>query len=152
MSHLNFLRYATQRPGLLIASIIAGFIAGIAYRSFVDAPDTRDLANHLRSGLHRIGIALAGWNVQAGFASSVRSPLGLALRRLPLLGEVLVRSAMANALPCAAAGNRSKHMPFGPPEAAAKRNPDTVYPRKWATPVRPVPLPPAASPPPPAAA
>lgn len=92
MSRLNFLRYATQRPGLLIASIIAGFIAGIAYRSFIDTPDTRDLANHLRSGLHGIGIALAGWSVQAGFASSVRSPLGLALRRLPLLGEVLVRS------------------------------------------------------------
>jgi class 3 adenylate cyclase len=94
---MNFLRYATRHPGSLIASLITGLIAGVAYRSFVDAPDTRDLANHLRSGLHGIGIALAGWSVQAWFASGVRSRLGLALRRLPLLGEVLMRSLVMTA-------------------------------------------------------
>ncbi len=87
-----FARSARQRSSLLIASLITGLIAGIAYRSLVDKAAERDLANYLRSGLHGIGIALAGWTVQVGFASIARSSLGVMLRRLPLFGEVIIRS------------------------------------------------------------
>ena len=56
-SGLNFVRYATQHPRPLMAFVVTGLIAGVAYRSFADAPDTRDLANHLRSGVHGPGCA-----------------------------------------------------------------------------------------------
>ena len=79
--------------------MISGFVVGIAYRLLIDPAAERDLANYLRSGLHGVGIALAAWTVQTGFASIARSSLGAALRRLPVAGEVLVRSlAMTAAL------------------------------------------------------
>jgi hypothetical protein len=65
---------------------------GIAYRHLIDDVAERDLANYVRSGLHGVGIALAVWTVQAWFAVNARSSLGLALRRLPLSGEIIVRS------------------------------------------------------------
>jgi class 3 adenylate cyclase len=92
-----FVRYAAQHLGLLAALSITGFIVGIAYRSLIDDPSERDLANYVRSGMHGVGIALAGWTVQAGFASTARSPFGLALRRLPVAGEVVVRSLVMTA-------------------------------------------------------
>src|SRR5262249_29153776 len=45
-----------------------------------------------RSAVHGAGIALVGWTVQTFFASNAQSPLGAALRRLPVLGELVVRS------------------------------------------------------------
>jgi len=91
-----FARSARQRWRLLIASLIAGLLAGFAYRGLLGRADEADLANYLRSGVHGAGIALAGWAVQVGFSSAARSPFGLTLRRLPVFGEMLVRSlAMA---------------------------------------------------------
>lgn len=77
-------------PALIIAAV--GFIVGVGHRFFLDDASERELANYIRSGLHGSGIALTGWIVQKAFAAKVHSPIGSALRRLPLLAEVLVRS------------------------------------------------------------
>ena len=92
LSRSNFARHAAQRPGLLAATLIAGFVVGIAYRVLVDSTDTQDLTNYLRSGLHGVGFAFTGWVVDMAFASNAQSSLGSMLRRLPVSGEVLVRS------------------------------------------------------------
>ena len=83
-----------RRPRLVAAILIAavGFAVGIGIRFYVDNADERELANYLRSGLHGVGIALAGWAVQNTLGPNARSSPGTALRRLPLLGELLVRS------------------------------------------------------------
>jgi hypothetical protein len=93
----KFFRKAAQRTGSLALSLPAGFAVGIAYRALFDLVDERSLANFLRSGLHGVGIALIIWAVQTGFASGVRSRVGLALRRLPLAGEVVVRALVTTA-------------------------------------------------------
>ena len=87
-----FLRRAARQSGVLVATVIAGFISGLAYRAIFDLSDERDIANYLRSGFHGVGIFLTVWAVQAAFASSARSRLGSALRRLPLAAEVAVRA------------------------------------------------------------
>ena len=87
-----FKRYAVRRPGGLAAVLIIGFTAGIAYRLLMDPAGERDLANYLRSGLHGAGLGLAVWAVQAAFAASARSSFGAALRRLPVGGEIFIRS------------------------------------------------------------
>src|SRR5271168_2858984 len=46
----RFLRYPTRRRGFLVASLVIGFVVGVAYRGLVDAPESRSLANYLRSG------------------------------------------------------------------------------------------------------
>jgi class 3 adenylate cyclase len=92
-----FLRYATRRRGLLVASLLTGFVLGLAYRALIDEPDSRNMANFLRSGFDGLCIAWAGWAVQTGFASGDRSRLGAALRRLPLAGELVVRALVMTA-------------------------------------------------------
>jgi adenylate cyclase len=83
-----------RRRRLVAAAVVAtiGFAVGIGYRFFVDNADERELANYLRSGLHGVGIALAGWAVQNTLGPNARSSLAQRLRRLPLLGELVVRS------------------------------------------------------------
>jgi class 3 adenylate cyclase len=81
-----------QRFGPVIAILVIGFIVGVGLRWSIDDAAERDFANYLRSGLHGSGIALAGWIVQRTFVANAHSPLGAALRRLPLLVEVLIRS------------------------------------------------------------
>ena len=71
--HSIFARSAARRPGFLAALLITGFIVGIAYRLLMDPATERDLPNCLRSGLHGVGLALALWAVQTGFASTARS-------------------------------------------------------------------------------
>jgi class 3 adenylate cyclase len=93
----GFLRYATRRRGLLITSMIVGLIVGFAYRGLFDEPDSRNVANFLRSGFHGVCIAWAGWAVQTGFASGDRSRLGAALRRLPLAAELVIRALVMTA-------------------------------------------------------
>jgi class 3 adenylate cyclase len=84
-------------PSIILVAA-AGLIAGIAYRTFLDDPAERDIANYIRSGLQGVGIALAAWTVQAYFASNAQSSLGSSLRRLPVLGELLVRSLVMTAV------------------------------------------------------
>jgi adenylate cyclase len=94
-----FLRRAARQAGFIAASLLAGFVLGVAYRVAFDAADERTLALFLRSGIHGAGIALTVWTVQNGFAAGDRSRLGRALRRLPLAAEVVVRAlAMTAAL------------------------------------------------------
>jgi class 3 adenylate cyclase len=88
------------RPRLpaVILVAAAGLIAGIAYRTFFDDAAEQDIANYVRSGLHGVGIALAGWTVQTYFASNALSSLGSLLRRLPMLGELVFRSLVMTAV------------------------------------------------------
>jgi adenylate cyclase len=85
---------ATRRRRFLGAAVVAaiGFAVGVGYRFFVDNADERELAKYLRSGLHGVGIAMAVWLVQTTLGPSARSSLGRALRRLPLLSELIARS------------------------------------------------------------
>src|SRR5450755_2994206 len=81
-----------QRFGPASVILGVGFIVGVGLRLFVDDAAERELANYVRSGLHGSGIAFAAWFVQGSFAARAHSSVGAALRRMPLLAEVLVRS------------------------------------------------------------
>lgn len=81
-----------QRFGPASVILVGGFIVGVGLRLFIDDAAERDLANYVRSGLHGSGIAFAAWIVQGSFAAKAHSSIAAALRRLPLLAEVLVRS------------------------------------------------------------
>jgi hypothetical protein len=77
--------------------LIIGFIVGMGYRLFIDNAAERDFLNFVRSGLIGSGIVFAGWIVQESFAAKAHSSIGAALRRLPLLAELLVRSLVMTA-------------------------------------------------------
>jgi riboflavin transporter FmnP len=81
-----------QRFGPASVILVLGFIVGVGLRFYLDDAAERNLANYFRSGLHGSGIAFAAWIVQGSFAAKAHSPIGAALRRMPLLVEVLVRS------------------------------------------------------------
>lgn len=66
----HFLRQAARQIGILIASLLAGFAVGVAYRFLFDPAAERDPANFFRSGLQGAGVALAVLAVQMGFASA----------------------------------------------------------------------------------
>ena len=85
-----FLRVATRRSGVLVGYLLAGFVAGVAYRYVHDELADRDLANFLRSGLHAVGLFGTVWAVQTALGARFR--LGAALRRLPLAADVILRS------------------------------------------------------------
>jgi class 3 adenylate cyclase len=94
-----FFRWSSSQNSILVPLLVIGFVVGVAYRAQVDEAASRDLANYLRSGFHGFGVALTGWAVQEWFARNAQSSLGAALRRLPLLAELLFRSmVMAFAL------------------------------------------------------
>ena len=94
----GFLRHATRRPGFLAASLITGFVVGLAYRAIFDPAAEQGLTDFLRSGLEGAGLAMAVVAVQTGFASGARSRLGSTLRRLPLAGELVVRAVVMAAV------------------------------------------------------
>jgi adenylate cyclase len=81
-----------QRFGPALVILAVGFVVGVGLRYGIDDAAERDFANYLRSGLHGSGIAFAAWLVQNAFAAKAHSTIGSALRRLPLLAEVFVRS------------------------------------------------------------
>src|SRR5271166_1993090 len=93
-----FLRTAARQTRLVAGSVIAGFAVGVAYRFLFDPAGERDLGNFVRSGVQGVGVTMAVLAVQAWFASGARSRLGLALRRLPLAGEVVVRALVMAAV------------------------------------------------------
>ena len=92
---------AARQPGLLVASLFAGFAVGVAYRFLFDPAVERDLINFARSGLQGAGVA-ALWPFSAvqvvGFASGARYRLGSTLRGLPLPGELVVRAVVMAAV------------------------------------------------------
>lgn len=78
------------RP-ILTTVVIAvfGMLFGMTLRYFLDSPLEATVANYLRSGLHGMGVALAGWATHLYFASR-RSAW---ISRWPLLVDLAVRSA-----------------------------------------------------------
>ena len=87
-----------QRFGPASVILVVGFIVGVGLRFYIDAAAERDLANYVRSGLHGSGVAFSAWIVQGSFAAKAHSWIGAALRRMPVLAEVLVRSLVMTAV------------------------------------------------------
>ena len=74
-------------PTVVVA--VFGMLFGMILRYLVDSPLEATVANYLRSGLHGMGVALAGWATHLYFASR-RSKW---ISRWPLLTDLAVRSA-----------------------------------------------------------
>ena len=74
-------------PTVVLA--VGGLLGGIAYRYFADLSIEATLPNYLRSGVHGMGLTLAGWGVHLYFTSR-RSEW---VSRWPLLMDLAVRSA-----------------------------------------------------------
>ena len=74
-------------PTLLVA--MGGLLGGIAYRYFVNDPIESTLPYYIRSTLHGMGMALAGWGVHLYFTSRQSEWVS----RWPLLADLAVRSA-----------------------------------------------------------
>src|SRR6266487_174244 len=86
-------------PTIVLA--VTGFLSGLAYRYLFYLPIEASVLNYLRSGLHAMGITLAGWGVHLYFTSR-RSAW---VSRWPLLTDLAVRSAtMALAIAMAILG------------------------------------------------
>ena len=74
-------------PSVVVA--VFGLLLGMTVRYFVDSPLEASVANYLGSGLHGMGVALAGWATHLYFVSR-RSEW---ISRWPLLMDLAVRSA-----------------------------------------------------------
>ena len=74
-------------PTVVVA--VFGLLLGMTVRYFVDDPLEASVANYLGSGLHGMGVALAGWATHLYFVSR-RSEW---ISRWPLLMDLAVRSA-----------------------------------------------------------
>jgi class 3 adenylate cyclase len=74
-------------PTVVVA--VLGMLFGMILRYFMDSPLEASVANYLGSGLHGMGVALAGWATHLYFASR-RSEW---ISRWPLLMDLAVRSA-----------------------------------------------------------
>jgi class 3 adenylate cyclase len=79
--------YRSIIPTVVVA--LFGLLFGMTIRYFVDSPLEASVANYLGSGLHGVGVALAGWATHLYFASR-RSEW---ISRWPLLMDLAVRSA-----------------------------------------------------------
>jgi hypothetical protein len=97
-SYPFFWRFALRRLPYLAALMALGFTLGLAYRYHFDPGSERTLLNYLRSAAHGMGIAAAVWAVQAAFAVSARSNFGVALRRMSLATEVIIRALVMAAV------------------------------------------------------
>jgi adenylate cyclase len=78
----------TLAPTIVLAGI--GLLVGGIYRYFADDPGEATLANYIRSCLHGMGLALAGWAVHLYF--TLRSSGWVT--RWPLIVELLVKSVV----------------------------------------------------------
>jgi adenylate cyclase len=91
--------WRVKNPTLVLA--VGGFLSGLAYRYFFDLPIEASVPNYLRSGLHAMGITLAGWGVHRYFTSRRTAWVS----RWPLLTDLALRSAaMALAIAVAILG------------------------------------------------
>ena len=79
--------YRPNIPTIVVA--VFGMMFGMVLRYLVDTPLEASVANYLRSGLHGMGVALAGWATHLYFASR-RSAW---ISRWPLLMDLALRSA-----------------------------------------------------------
>jgi len=92
------LRHIRRHLGLLAAMLVAAIVLGVSYRYLFNPLEERTLAFYLRSCAHAIGMAVAGWMVQMGFAALPRSELGSALRHLPLIAEFALKALTMTAV------------------------------------------------------
>jgi hypothetical protein len=90
-------RYFAHNFGFFAGLLIVAFAAGITFRYFLDAPEERTLANFLRSAFHAAGVAACGLSTHFILTASRHSSVGSALRRLPLLGELLFKAVAITA-------------------------------------------------------
>ena len=74
-------------PSVVVA--VFGLLLGMTVRYFVDSPLEASVVNYLGSGLHGMGVALAGWATHLYFVSR-RSEW---ISKWPLLMDLAVRSA-----------------------------------------------------------
>jgi adenylate cyclase len=74
-------------PTVVLA--LGGLLGGMAYRYFADLSIEATLSNYLRSGVHGMGVTLAGWAVHLYFTSR-RSAW---VSKWPLLTDLALRSA-----------------------------------------------------------
>ena len=79
--------YRSIIPTVVVA--VFGLLFGMTIRYFVDSPLEASVANYLGSGLHGMGVALAGWATHLYFVSR-RSEW---ISKWPLLMDLAVRSA-----------------------------------------------------------
>jgi class 3 adenylate cyclase len=79
-------------PSIIPTAFVAvfGMLFGMIVRYFLDSPLEATVANYLGSGLHGMGVALAGWATHLYFVSR-RSKW---ISRSPLLMDLAVRSAV----------------------------------------------------------
>ena len=84
-------KFAKRHLGFIAQLLIFAFAVGIAYRQLFDPVDQRQFGHYLRSGFHAVTLAIAGCAVHMAFSSAAHSRLGLALRRLSVARELIVR-------------------------------------------------------------
>jgi class 3 adenylate cyclase len=107
------LRYAGRHLGFLAGLLIAAVAFGVAYRYLFDPLDERRVPFYIRSCIHAIGLAFAGWSVHLTFAAVPQSRLGGVLRRLPLSAEFVIKAlTMTAALTVVAVGLQFVLYPF----------------------------------------
>ena len=86
-------------PTIIVA--LGGLLMGMGFRYLIDLPIEASVPNYLRSGIHGMGVTLAGWAVHLFFTSR-RSEW---VSRWPLLTDLAIRSAtMALAIALAVLG------------------------------------------------
>jgi len=86
-------------PTIIVA--LGGLLMGMGFRYLIDLPIEASVPNYLRSGIHGMGVTLAGWAVHLFFTSR-RSEW---VSRWPLLMDLAIRSAtMALAIALAVLG------------------------------------------------
>ncbi|HEX2366490.1 MAG TPA: adenylate/guanylate cyclase domain-containing protein [Bradyrhizobium sp.] len=73
-----------------IVLIALGFAFGAGFRYVIDPASEATVGNYLRSGLHGVGVTLAGWTVHRYFTSR-RSAW---VRRWPLAAELVISSVV----------------------------------------------------------
>src|SRR4029450_1890066 len=87
----------------LIVVAVVGATAAVAWRYLWDDPSEASVANYLRSGVHGLAVAIAGWGCHLYFSSRASGWL----RRWPLLAEVGARAvAMAIAVAAGVGGGQ----------------------------------------------
>jgi class 3 adenylate cyclase len=93
--------------------LIVAVAIGITYRYLLDPPDEQTVPYYIRSCIHAMGLALAGWAVHLTFAAVPRSRLGGVLRHLPLSAEFVIKAlTMTAALTIVAIGLEFVLYPF----------------------------------------
>jgi adenylate cyclase len=91
-------RYARRHLSFLIGLVIVASASGVAYRYLFDPIDERVPSFFLRSCLHAIGLAIAGWSVHLSLAAAPPPRLRDWMRQLPQAAELAIKALVMTAL------------------------------------------------------